>query len=186
MQAMKDKIYFIIVWGLLLGRANFSAATIIENQGSADYSILCDNSNSIVIDNIEYYIQTDKSVYNLGENVNMLHRVTNLGDQDVTIRCYQVPEFNFLVQKSGNIVWARSPFFKQIFSDIELNINESIEKNFIWDMIDYNNNLIEPGIYDVIGVLYNTPTKVSVPIDVIPEPSSMVLFIAGVSVLLRK
>ena len=35
------------------------------------------NSNSIIKDNIEYYIQTDKSVYKLGEKVEMLYRVTN-------------------------------------------------------------------------------------------------------------
>jgi hypothetical protein len=36
------------------------------------------NSNSIVQDDIEYYIQTNKAVYDLGENVEMLYRVTNL------------------------------------------------------------------------------------------------------------
>jgi len=33
------------------------------------------NSNSITQNNIEYYMQTDKSVYDLGENVEMLYRV---------------------------------------------------------------------------------------------------------------
>ena len=41
------------------------------------------NSNSIVQDGIEYYTQTDKAVYDLGENVEMLYRVANLSEDDI-------------------------------------------------------------------------------------------------------
>ena len=118
----------------------------------------------------------------------MLHRVTNLGDQDVTIRCYQVPEFNFLVKKSGHIVWSHVTAFKHTFSDIDLRANESIERTCIWDMINYENNLIEPGIYDVVGIVYNIPpeAEVSIPITVIPEPGSLVLLMTGVPFLIKK
>ncbi len=34
-------------------------------------------SNFVVQDGIEYYMQTDKSVYDLGEDVEMSYRVTN-------------------------------------------------------------------------------------------------------------
>ena len=37
------------------------------------------NSNSFIKENIEYYIQTDKKDYKLGENVGMLYGVTNKG-----------------------------------------------------------------------------------------------------------
>ncbi len=35
------------------------------------------NSNSIVKGDIEYYLQTDKAVYEAGETVQKLYRVTN-------------------------------------------------------------------------------------------------------------
>jgi len=42
----------------------------------------CSKKNPIIytgpISGIEYYMQTDKSVYKLGEKVKMLYRVTNL------------------------------------------------------------------------------------------------------------
>ena len=41
---------------LVLAFAGMAGATIV-------------NPNSIIIDEIEYYVQTDKSVYDLGENV---------------------------------------------------------------------------------------------------------------------
>ena len=43
------------------------------------------DSNTIMQDGIEYYIQTDKSIYDLGENVEMLYRVTNLTENPVDI-----------------------------------------------------------------------------------------------------
>jgi hypothetical protein len=53
------------------------------------------NSNSIIQDDIEYYIQTDKSVYNLGEDVEMLYRVTNLRSEDVEFYFPNSPAWNF-------------------------------------------------------------------------------------------
>ncbi len=57
-----------------------SAILITERSAKANLV----NSNSIVEDDIEYYMQTDKDVYDLGENVEMLYRVTNLGSEDVS------------------------------------------------------------------------------------------------------
>jgi hypothetical protein len=54
---------------LVLGTAQVAKANLV-------------NSNSIIQDGIEYYIQTDKFVYDLGENVEILYRVTNLRDEE--------------------------------------------------------------------------------------------------------
>jgi hypothetical protein len=67
---------------------------------------------------------------------------------------------------------------------------------YIWDMRDDTGYLIVPGIYDVIGVMYNepwnvanggtpSPTEVPVSITVTPEPSSMALFVACLSIFIR-
>jgi len=39
------------------------------------------NSNSVIKDGIEYYIETDKAVYELGEDVELFFRMTNLTDE---------------------------------------------------------------------------------------------------------
>jgi hypothetical protein len=43
------------------------------------------DSNSIIKDGVEYYIKTDKTIYDLSENVNILYRVTNLTDETVSL-----------------------------------------------------------------------------------------------------
>lgn len=59
-------------------------ALVVLVLGTASFAMAIPDSNSTVLDDIEYYVQTDKSVYDLGENVEMLYRVTNLGDEDET------------------------------------------------------------------------------------------------------
>jgi hypothetical protein len=164
--------------------------------GSARQAMATLNSNSIIEDGIEYYVQTDKSVYDLGENVEMLFRVTNLTSEDVLIGCSRSGEFNLLVEKNDELVWALAHAFKWFSPGIELSAGESKNIPYIWDMIDDNNNLVAPGIYDVVGVMYNEPwnynnhgnpyiTEVSVPITIVPEPSSMALFMACLYMLIK-
>ena len=154
-------------------------------------------SNSITQDDIEYYIQVDKAAYDLGENVEMLYRVTNLTDVDVTIPCSRSPEFNLWVQEDEETVWMKVQGWYWSSPGIPLSAGESTELTHDWDMIDDNDNLVAPGIYDVVGVMYNEPwndfngrdpipTEVAVPITIIPEPASLLLVgMAGMLLWLR-
>ncbi|MHC4412663.1 MAG: hypothetical protein ACYSW6_06805, partial [Planctomycetota bacterium] len=56
------------------------------------------NWNAIEVNDVEYYVQTDKSVYNLGENVEMLYKVTNLSNANVMFGFSSTPEWNFWVE----------------------------------------------------------------------------------------
>ena len=140
------------------------------------------NSNSIIKDNIEYYIQTDKKEYKLGEIVEVPYKVTNLGSEEVTLNTYQSPEFNILIQKDGETIWAVYHGFWQYSPGVTLSAGESLNnprpwsiKNSSpskWDMRydesggDNEGKLVEPGIYNVIFVTYNSPTEVGVPITI--------------------
>jgi len=148
------------------------------------------NSNSIIQDGVEYYLQTDKLVYELGEDVVMLYRLTNLRDEDVTIPCSRSWEFNLLVGKNGKDVWALAHWFVWYSPGVELLAGESIEIPHTWDMEDDNGKLVIPGIYDVDAVMYNEPwnydnhrdhipTEIKVPITIIPEPGSLALLGLG-------
>ena len=186
MKAKELKVGIVLGLILLLGLSDFAAATTIEDDWWNESSILCDNSNSMVIDDIEYYIQTDKSTYNLGKNVDMLFRVSNLGDSDVLIPCTKAPEFNLLVKKDENTIWMKVKAWYLYSPGVEILSGESVDTIFSWDMKDDNGILVVPGIYNVEGVMYNSLTEVSVPITVIPEPGSIVLLMTGSFVLIRK
>jgi len=139
------------------------------------------NSNSIIKDNIKYYIQTDKKIYNLGEEVEMHYKVTNLGSKEVTIYCGQSPEFNILIKKDGETIWAICHGWWQYSPGVEISAGETLDnplnysKRMLdppkWDMrydeSDEANQgkLVGPGIYNVIFVTYNG-TEVGVPVTI--------------------
>lgn len=177
--------------------ANSTIVFLVLLLGIAPIAMAALNSNSIIEDDIEYYIQTDKSIYDLGEDVEMLFRVTNLRGEDVTISCSQSPEFNFYVQEDDETIWMKEHGFFGYSPGIDLSAGESVELLFIWDMIDDTNSLVTPQIYDVVGVMYNQPwnydnygeyipTEVAVQITVIPEPATLFLLSFGGLFLKRR
>jgi parallel beta-helix repeat protein len=115
------------------------------------------NSNSIVKENIEYYLQTDKAVYEAGETVQILYRVTNLGSEAVTFRftCGPVTDrCDFMVEKDGQRVWDNlgRPTTLALTS-FTLDPSGSNSFAILWDMTDANDNQIAAGDYEVTAVL---------------------------------
>ena len=137
------------------------------------------NSNSIVVDGIEYYIQTDKSVYKLEEDVKMLYKVTNLRDEDVTFTFGGSPEWNFWVEKDGEVIWRAVEGWWAEGTAFTLAPNEYKEFRYVWDMKDHKGNLvIDIGKYNVLGRLdggssanpddYYSFSSVAVGIETVP------------------
>jgi hypothetical protein len=155
------------------------------------------NSNSIVQDGIEYYIQTDKAVYDLGENVEILYRVTNLSDEAVMfVFAYQQQCF-FEIWDDETRIWGWPKLVNPAFSDFTLQRGEFKEFLKDWDMMNDNYTLepsddflVSPGIYDVSGQLMGSTSDgiisefVSVPIQIIPEPSTLGLLWMGLMAVL--
>ena len=63
------------------------------------------NWNAIEVNDVEYYVQTDKSTYLLGEDVEMLYRITNLGQESITYTVSWNPVWNFWAETSGQHIW---------------------------------------------------------------------------------
>jgi hypothetical protein len=161
------------------------------------------NSNSVIEDNIEYYMQTNKSVYDLGESVEMLYRVTNLG-VEITIFDFPLAESEqclFTVEEKGVRIWGRRVDFSRVISELKLNPGEFKEYTGVWNMTADNGTLnpdddwlISLGTYDVVGRLNLTggtysgddTTKVAVPITVIPEAATVLLLAFGSLLLTRR
>jgi hypothetical protein len=156
-----------------------------------------ENSNFQIMDNIKYYIQTDKSTYNLGENVKMLYRVTNLRDESVTLIFPHYPEYQFCVEQNNNRIWDAIGYRLLVMTYLTLLPGETKEfpddftPPFIWYMRNNGNELVNLGTYNVIGELYDRKgtydyTKVSVPINIIPEPATFILLGLGFLPVIRQ
>jgi len=157
------------------------------------------DSNSIVKDDIEYYIQTDKAIYNLGENVEMLYRVTNLTAENVILGdVIDDPSayYDFRVTQGDNWIW-RYPFFSGVMETIYFRLGPYETKEFqtFWNMMNYNGTPLQeyddfpvsPGFYNIVGEVALWPKSdripVNVSIDIIPEPSTLLLFGTGLIVV---
>lgn len=176
---MKRKIIAVVMVFSLVGVAS---ATLV-------------NSNSIIEDSIEYYFQTDKSIYDLGENVEMLYRVTNLSDEDVTFVFTVGPvddRCDFMVDKERLRIWDN---LTRPSSDAEtffaLGPLEVMNFYWSWDMADFDGEQVIPGHYDITGALSDLNldyiekyVPVSVQIDIIPEPATLLLVGSGLAGLL--
>jgi len=143
------------------------------------------NSNSIIEYDIEYYIQTDKSVYGLGEDVEMLYRVTNVGEGDATFWFGGSPEWNFWVEKDGQHIWKAVNGWYLDITQFTLSPGGYKEYPYIWDMRDDEDILVSAGEYSVIGGFdagaaenYEY-SKVSVGVEIVPEPTSITLLTVG-------
>jgi len=151
------------------------------------------NSNSLIEDNIEYYMQTDKAVYDLGENVEILYRVTNLRDEewrvdgffpimDITVAGREREVFNTIWNWSWDKVHPMGPVV------FRLQPGESGEISGIWPQIDLNGSVeieehtqVPLGIYRTIGVFYPTHSSIAVDITIIPEPATLALLGLGLA-----
>lgn len=178
-EKMKRKIVKITALAVIMWFSTAANATTV-------------NWNAIEVNDIEYYMQTDKAVYNLGENVEMLYKVTNLSNANVTFSFGGDPEWNFWVEKDGENIWTAVQGWWLIGSGFTLSPNEFKEYTYEWNMQDNEEDLVNLGEYDVIGGLDGGTsisskkwefTEVAVPITIVPEPCSLTLFITGLYIL---
>ncbi|MCK4291707.1 MAG: hypothetical protein KAY65_00815 [Planctomycetes bacterium] len=156
------------------------------------------NAASVTRDGIEYYIETDKCVYDLEEDVEILYRVTNLTDEDWRVSGAGTMMDIVVAAKEGDNwreVWwwhwykggSAGP------SVLELQPNESVEISDIWPQIDYkwtpeieDDTKVSLGVYRISGVFPRIINSyVALDIAIIPEPSSMALFLTGTFLLIR-
>ncbi len=153
------------------------------------------DSNSVIKDDVEYYFQTDKSLYELGENVEMLLRVTNVGLTDITFHFQDVMQYYFTVKQNDTLIWHEPKAGAPSGSEFTLQPDQYKEYSITWDMLDDDGGLVSPGLYGVTGSLHPVLldegdeyryVPVSVQVEIIPEPSTLCLLLAGFVGLLAK
>jgi len=128
------------------------------------------NINSIIKDNIKYYVQTDKKIYSFGEEVEMMYKVTNLRDENVNFGFSSSKQYHFKVKTDHQIVWEMEMdgIPEQVPSYFTLQPNESKEFNEVWGLVkDLKYEIpIVIGNYQVIGELWVSDSNYYVPLSV--------------------
>ncbi|UCE99960.1 MAG: PEP-CTERM sorting domain-containing protein [Planctomycetota bacterium] len=164
-------------------------------SSARDATAVVVNSNSIVQDNIEYVMQTDKSVYNLGENVQMLYGVINRGNDSVTFHFDYVVQYYFTAESNGKLIWDEPKANFPALTSFTLLPGYFKQYTETWNMRNNQGEFITVGSYEITGSLgpfsldiedQNRYVPVSVQIQVVPEPATICLFGLGSLILLRK
>jgi hypothetical protein len=153
------------------------------------------NSNSIVQDGIEYYIETDKAVYDLGEDVEVLYRITNLRNEEWEVISF-FPVWDICIEeKQGDEfveVWSLHWYGGGHTGPAVLRLQAGEYKAFehVWSQINHKGTReieddvpVLPGAYRVTGLIESLNSSVGVPITIVPEPTLLALFAFGVAIL---
>ncbi|MFO8014653.1 MAG: BsuPI-related putative proteinase inhibitor [Phycisphaerae bacterium] len=126
-----------------------------------------------------YFFETDKTLYQLGEEVHAVHRLTNEGDEDYRLRALNTPAFDMYVYNdNAERVWSYNMILLPNTWWLTVAPGESIVREYTWDMTDYQGNLVSPGRYELVGVIYGG-WDVRREITIIPEPCSIALLLGG-------
>ncbi len=139
--------------------------------------------------NLEYTIETDKAIYQLGEQVHIVQEYSNLSDDAVTFIFYQSPGFDMWVLKGADVIWHQVKGWQNDIAHPTLSAGESFRSEYSWGMVDDNGNPVAPGEYEVLGVMVGGPDPAmagceypaapSTTITIIPEPTTLVSLLVG-------
>jgi hypothetical protein len=161
---------------------------------------------NVVEDGLEYYIRIDKGIYDLGENIEMLHRVTSVGDEIFNVAELGIYSIRLeLLRPEGDTLF--SPYFGPPFPPmppglpdiISLNPGEYIET--LWTITSgrwgTDGEWVEEpfttlGQYSIsskyLTWIYPGEPEILEPyaldFEIIPEPSTIALFSLGLLSLL--
>ena len=167
------------------------------------------NSSSIVENGLEYYIELDNAVYNLGESIVILCRVTNVGDQSLDVSELGIYTLSFeLIRPEGDALF--SPYYGPPFPPmppglpniITLNPGEYMERRYDITSRRWGTDgewVEEPfttvGHYSISSKYENCGFGAEGPLRlepdaldfaIIPEPSTLLLLGFGGLALLRR
>ncbi|MDY6912564.1 MAG: BsuPI-related putative proteinase inhibitor [Chloroflexota bacterium] len=136
-------------------------------------------------------IETDKSVYSLPEDVQVVYRVTNISNETYAWWSW-APAYDVVVSRDAEPIWwvSYGEFYNAGPVGTTLSPGQSKELRYTWDMKDNEGNMVTPGTYEIEGGMYlceSTPGLLhgsvignrATNITIIPEPASLTLMLLG-------
>ena len=183
----------------------FAGISILFITANAEATFVDANA---VEEGLEYYIRIDKGIYDLGENIEMLHRLTNVGDQTLNVCDLDIYTLSLeLTRPEGDILfapaWITHPMPPGIPTVITLNPGEYAECRWYIMLCEWgiDEQVVEEpfaavGHYYILSRYNNSWPESEGPerlvpdalhFAIIPEPCSIAILGVGLaSLLIRK
>ena len=103
-----------------------------------------------------------------------------------TLALNMTPGFDLWVLEDGVTIWSQHTCFFMYGSSVIVEPGETLQYDYVWDMRDYEGNLVGPGEYEVRSVIYGGGENVSTGITIVPEPVTLGILLLTSGLLLRK
>ena len=193
-KSLKKLVFAVIIILSFVGCAKETKATYVDANA--------------VEEGIEYYIRMDKDAYHLGETIEMLHRLTNVGDQTLNVCDLDIYTLSLeLTRPEGDILfapaWITHPMPPGIPTVITLNPGEYAECRWYIMLCEWgiDEQVVEEpfaavGHYYILSRYNNSWPESEGPerlvpdalhFAIIPEPCSIAILGVGLaSLLIRK
>jgi hypothetical protein len=136
---------------------------------------------------LEYYFETDKTTYALGETVQTVFRLSNGFPWTEQFQLPQQPAYDLEVWHDDTLIWHKNhgSLIFPVFSSLSIEPGEVLELRNSWDLYESSGSFVETGQYTVRSV-YRGVRTMSVPITVVPEPGSLSVLLGAMGVALTR
>ena len=128
---------------------------------------------------LESSIETDKTIYQLGETVYATHTITNPHDSSIDVEFLQEPGFNLWIMQGDSTIYVEYQAAFWVIWNRTFEPGEILEFNYTWDMTDKFGDAVLPGEYELVGVIYGGGHNASTNITIVPEPGTPALLVIG-------
>jgi len=130
---------------------------------------------------LDSFIETDKTVYSLGQQVHVVHRVESNLDEPWTLWPVRDPWWNLHVfDEGGSEVWTRFRAFLHYAPPLVFAPGEWVEYEYTWDLTDLEGNPVAPGRYELAALISQGPgSRTWITVAPAPEPGALLLMLAG-------
>lgn len=143
-------IVTVLIIVLLIMAQNVVNANSIAGIITTHKSIKID-----VPEDLKVTVSTDKLKYFIGEPVQVIIKLTNTGDEDITIEFpnSQLADFSIVNENNKNIyLWSNGKGFPDVITPLTILGGETVKLlNDDWDQVDNSDVQVSPGNYRING-----------------------------------
>jgi len=121
-----------------------------------------------MFDSIELTVQTDKTTYRLKEPVKLKLTVTNKGTEPKNLTFSSAHIYDFVLKREGKEVWRWSygKMFAAMLSNVTFEPNQPVIYEETWTQKNNDNVFVQPGKYEIIGMLKTRPDSECLPVTI--------------------